>query len=215
LLLLPGAFGATRPIAALFDRLVGWGAILVGVAGMVLHLESAFFAEQTLHNLVYSAPFIAPLSYVGVGLLLLLLRSSEAETEGESFGSWLVVLALGGFVGNFALSVLDHAQNGFFHATEWVPVASAAFAIAVLVVTLVRSTPENLRLAGAVMGLQILVGVAGFVIHVQANVAASAASWFDRFVYGAPAFAPLLFADIAILAAIGLWALARRTNRPA
>jgi hypothetical protein len=31
----------------------------------------------------------------------------------------------------------------------------------------------------------------------------------QRFVFGAPAFAPLLFADLAILAALGLWAQSR------
>ena len=31
-------------------------------AGMLLHLESAFFARQTLHSLVYSAPLFANLA---------------------------------------------------------------------------------------------------------------------------------------------------------
>jgi hypothetical protein len=32
---------------------------------------------------------------------------------------------------------------------------------------------------------------------------------WQKFVYGAPAFAPMLFADVATLAALGLWALER------
>ncbi|HSO37357.1 MAG TPA: hypothetical protein VLT33_32750, partial [Labilithrix sp.] len=114
-------------VVAVLDHITGWGAIAVGVLGMVFHLESGFFAKQTLHNLVYSAPFVAPLSYVGVGLLILLLRSKDAQ--GPTLGPWLLVLSLGGFVGNFALSLLDHAQNGCFHATEWIPVVASAFAI--------------------------------------------------------------------------------------
>ncbi len=39
---------------------VGATAITVGILGMFWHLDSHFFAEQTLHNLVYAAPFIAP-----------------------------------------------------------------------------------------------------------------------------------------------------------
>jgi ABC-type spermidine/putrescine transport system permease subunit II len=100
------------------DRIVAVGAIVAGVTGMVLHLKSAFFQEQTLGTLVYSAPFIAPLAYVGVGLLLLLVRLEAPESP--AFGWWIVLLALGGFVGNLGMSLLDHAQNGLFRWTEWV-----------------------------------------------------------------------------------------------
>src|SRR5579885_2494310 len=35
--------------------LVGWCAILVGLAGVVLHLDSRFFYDRTLKSLVYAA----------------------------------------------------------------------------------------------------------------------------------------------------------------
>jgi len=38
---------------------------------------------------------------------------------------WAIFLALGGFVGNFTFSVTDHAQNGFYHSSEWIPVCSS------------------------------------------------------------------------------------------
>jgi len=204
LLLVPGALGLRAALVPTLELVAGWGAIAVGVVGMVLHLQSGFFAKQTLHDLVYSAPFVAPISYVGVGLLVLLLRSKEAQER--AFGSWIVLLALGGFVGNFALSVLDHAQNGFFHATEWIPVGSAAMAIGFLVVTLAMPAAMPQRACLAVLGAQVVVGLAGFALHVGADLEASAVSRLDRFVFGAPPFAPMLFADLALLAAIGLWA---------
>lgn len=204
LLLAPGALGSRHRAVGLLELVVGWGSIMVGVIGMVLHLQSGFFAEQTLKNLVYSAPFVAPISYVGVGLLVLLLRSEEAR--GPAFGSWLLVLALGGFVGNFALSVLDHAQNGFFHATEWIPVAAAAYAIGFLLVALLKPGAISQRLLFGMLAVQVVVGLAGFLLHVVADLARPASSLLDRFVFGAPAFAPMLFADLALLAAIGLWA---------
>ncbi|MDB4997402.1 MAG: hypothetical protein JWM74_4834 [Myxococcaceae bacterium] len=203
LLLVPGALGARHRLVPVLDLVVGWSAIVLGVVGMVLHLGSGFFADQTLHNLVYSAPFVAPVSYVGVGLLIVLLRSPDAE--GPTLGPWLLVLALGGFVGNFALSLLDHAQNGFFHATEWIPVAAAAFAIGFLIVALARPEALPLRLTVGVMAIEIVVGLTGFALHVVANLARPATTALDRFVFGAPAFAPMLFADLALLAAIGLW----------
>lgn len=205
-LLLPGAFGSRRPAFALVDRAIGWLSIVVGTAGMVFHLESSFFERHTLHSLVYSAPFVAPLAYVGVGLLLLLVRSKEAETP--AFGPWVVLLALGGFIGNFALSALDHAQNGFFDPSEWIAVAAAAFGVTFLAMML--TAPSRLLLVACswLMALEVLVGVVGFKMHVTADYARQSAPLIDRFVFGAPPFAPLLFADIAVLAGIGLWAWA-------
>jgi len=63
-----------------------------------------------------SAPFAAPLAYAGLGLLVLLNRMVPAESP--EWGWWIVFLALGGFAGNLALSLTDHAQNGFFNALE-------------------------------------------------------------------------------------------------
>ena len=203
-LLLPGALGVERPALAVVDRILAAGSIVVGTAGMVFHLGSAFFERQTLHNLVYSAPFVAPLAYVGVGLLLWLVRSEEAETP--AFGRWVTLLALGGFVGNFGLSLLDHAQNGFFYASEWVPVAAAALGISFLGMFLVRPGRPMLVACACVMVLEIVVGIIGFCIHVGADLARTTAPLVDRFVFGAPAFAPLLFANIALLGLIGLWA---------
>lgn len=204
LLLLPGALGVTHRMVPVLDRIAGYGAIAVGLVGMVLHLRSGFFAEQTLHDLVYSAPFVAPISYVGVGLLVLLLRSPEGGQA--TLGPWLLLLALGGFAGNFVLSVLDHAQNGFFRVTEWIPVAAAAYAVGFLVVALARPGAISLRVQLTVMALQALVGMVGFGLHVWANLHRPAVSTLERFVFGAPAFAPLLFANLALLAAIGFWA---------
>lgn len=52
--------------------------------------------------------------------------------------------------------------------------------------------------------LQTLVGVAGFGLHFAANLANHPAPLSDRMLYGVPIFAPLLFADLATLAAIGI-----------
>jgi hypothetical protein len=208
LLLLPGRLGRGGPkLARALDLVVAWVAIVVGVAGMVLHLQSAFFAERTLRSLVYAAPFVAPLAYVGVGLLLLLLR---IEPEGSpAFGPWVTVLALGGFVGNFVLSLLDHAQNGFFRATEWTGVIAAAFGAAFLLVGVLRPDPRYLRICLWVCAAEAAVGVWGSALHVLADARRSGDWLGSRLLYGAPVFAPLLFADIALLAALGLWATLR------
>ena len=207
LVLLPMAFGARGGRWALLDRAVGAASIVVGVLGMVFHLQSGFFEEQTLHNLVYSAPFVAPLAYVGVGLLLLLVRIERAGSAALAW--WLVLLALGGFAGNLGLSLLDHAQNGFFRWTEWIPVEAAAFGTSFLFVAWLRPRAALVRATQIVLAADAVVGVLGFVLHLRSDLERPAAHVVDRFVFGAPIFAPLLFTDLAALGAIALWATSR------
>lgn len=206
LLLVPMIIGRGGRQWRTIERGVAAGAILVGVAGMVFHLQSGFFQQQTLHDLVYSAPFVAPLAYVGVGLLLLLLRMEPAGSPAVAW--WLVLLALGGFLGNLGLSLLDHAQNGFFHWSEWIPVVAAAFGSSFLFMIWMRPTPTLVSVAWPLLGLEAIVGLVGFVLHGVSDLRRPAAGLIDRFVFGAPAFAPLLFADLAALGAIALWATA-------
>src|SRR5262249_55552521 len=61
-------------------HLVGWLSIGVGLAGVVLHLDSQFFDARTIRSLTYAAPFAAPLAYTGLGLLLILNRLVDAGT---------------------------------------------------------------------------------------------------------------------------------------
>src|SRR5262249_47956153 len=72
LLLLAGLVVRRRSVTMwkVIGHLVGWTAILVGLTGVVLHLDSAFFYERTIRSLTYSAPFAAPLAYTGLGFLL-------------------------------------------------------------------------------------------------------------------------------------------------
>lgn len=199
---------AARQIARWLGLLVGWGSVAVGIAGLLLHLDSAFFEEQTIKNLVYTAPFAAPLAYAGIGLLLILDRMVDARSV--EWARWVVLLALGGFAGNFVLTLADHAQNGFFRPSEWVGVIASAWAVSSLCAVLVVYDNRPLvLLALAIMAAEVVVGLLGFYLHVAADLSAPAASLWERFLYGAPLFAPLLFADLAVLGALALWAIAR------
>jgi hypothetical protein len=188
---------------------VGWSSVVIGVAGLVLHLESQFFQLWTLASLVYAAPFAAPLAYTGIGLLLIMNRMVDAD--GVEWPLWVIFLALGGFVGNFIFSLTDHAQNGFYHWTEWIPVCSSALAVGFMIVPLaMRVDRAYLRLCALLMLLQAGVGVLGFGLHLYADVYGLGPTLFDRIVYGAPVFAPLLFPDLVVLALIGLWVFYQR-----
>lgn len=186
--------------------LVGWLSILVGLGGVLYHLESRFFLDRTLKSLTYAAPFAAPLAYTGLGFLLLVNRMISARTA--DWARWVLLLALGGFFGNFVLSLTDHASNGFFARTEWIPVISSALATGFLIVPLIMQvTRRFLDLCLVVMLLQAFVGILGFWFHMQANLIEPGHSLWEKLVNGAPPMAPLLFPNLVGLALIGLWAL--------
>ena len=193
--------------------LVGWLSILVGLAGVLFHLESRFFLDRTLSSLTYAAPFAAPLAYTGLGFLLLVNRMVTVRTA--EWARWVIALALGGFFGNFVLSLTDHAENGFFMRTEWIPVVSSALATGFLLVPLVTPiTRRYLDLCMLVMLAQAGVGVLGFWFHLQANLVEPGASLWDRLVNGAPPMAPLLFPNLVGLAFIGIWAVLPHIPEP-
>jgi len=186
--------------------IVGWASIGIGVAGLVLHLQSQFFQQWTLASLVYAAPFAAPLAYTGLGSLLLMNRMVE-DDRGE-WAAWVIFFALGGFAGNFVFSVTDHAQNGFYHWTEWIPVISSAVAVGFLIMPLLRPVDRfYLQACALAMVAQVAVGALGAVFHARADWLGVGPTLFNRVVHGAPIFAPTLFCDLAILAGIGLWRL--------
>jgi hypothetical protein len=186
--------------------LVGWMAILIGLTGVVLHLDSSFFYERTIKSLTYSAPFAAPLAYAGLGFLLVLNRMIDCEAS--EWAKWILLMTLGGFVGNFVFSLADHAENGFFRAVEWVPVVASALAIGFLAVPLIMQVSRNfLLLCAGVLLLEAGVGLWGFALHAAHNLRGPSVHAFDNFIYGAPPLAPLLFPNLVLLGLIALWRL--------
>ena len=184
----------------------GWSAICIGIAGMLFHLSSHFFTDASLKNLVYAAPFVAPLAYTGIGLLLL-LNNLIPDTEPE-WAKWVVFLALCGWCGNFILSVLDHAQNGFFNITEWLPVITSALASSSLGTLLCMQRKQRfITFSITVLCLNIIIGVVGFFLHLAADLNVPALQDTEKLLYGAPLFAPLLFPNLSLLALLGIWKL--------
>jgi hypothetical protein len=193
----------------ILGQIVGWASVFIGVGGLVLHLESQFFQQWTLASLVYAAPFAAPLAYTGIGLLLIMNRM--VDPHGIEWPLWVIFLALGGFIGNFIFSVTDHAQNGFYHRTEWIPVCSSALAVGFMLVPLVARVSRGfLRVCALLMLFQAGTGLIGFGLHLRADIYGDGPTFFDRVVFGAPIFAPMLFVDLVALASIGLWTLHQR-----
>lgn len=193
-----------NPIRHTTGMVVGWLSIVVGITGMVLHLQSQLFQEFSIKSLVYTAPFVAPLSFTGVGLLLLMNRMVKPGSN--EWSKWVIFLSLGGFFGNFILALCDHAQNGFFSVSEWIPVFGSAMAVGFLTVTLfVNTTISFLKLCMYIMLIQIVIGCLGLYFHLTADQFEITRSIMDSLTYGPPVFAPLLLPNLALLALIGCW----------
>jgi hypothetical protein len=183
---------------------IGWISILIGIVGMLFHLDSQFFSDMTLKSLVYTAPFAAPLAFTGLGFLLLLNRTVPAASV--EWGKWVIFLTLGGFVGNFALSLCDHAQNGFFDLREWIPVCVSAITVGFLLTAVLIPIDRTFLLF--CLGLMVVsggVGGLGFYYHLASNLHGVSSQMADNFLYGSPVFAPLLFPNLALLGGIGIW----------
>ena len=190
---------------------VGWLAILIGLAGVVLHLDSRFFYDNTLKSLTYAAPFAAPLAYTGIGLLLVVNRMVRVDSAEWAY--WILLLALGGFIGNFLFSLSDHAINGFFRSIEWLPVVSSGFAVSFLLVPfVVNVTPKYLLLCAAILIVQGFVGVLGFALHFAADLDGPSNKMLENIVHGAPPLAPLLFPNLVLLSLIALIVLRRHVQ---
>ena len=195
-----------RVLWKILGYVVGATAITIGLTGVILHLESHFFYERTIRSLTYSAPFAAPLAYTGLGFLLIMNRMVDSESL--EWAQWVLLLTLGGFIGNFVFSLADHAGNGFFFKVEWVPVVASAIAIGFLCVALImRVSRLFIDVTAAVLVLVSGIGLWGFVLHTAGNLRGPSIHPFDNFIYGAPPMAPLLFPNLMVLGIIGLWQL--------
>jgi hypothetical protein len=217
---LPLLFSATAPVVLLvafgqrrrrivwkiLGHMVGWTAIVVGLTGVILHLESSFFYEHTIRSLTYSAPFAAPLAYAGLGFLLLMNRMVDSDSV--EWAQWILLFTMGGFFGNFIFSLADHAENGFFFRVEWVPVIASALAVGFLCVPLfTRVSRLFIDISALLLVLEAGIGLWGFILHTMGNLEGPSIHAFDNFIYGAPPMAPLLFPNLMVLGTIGLWQL--------
>jgi len=200
-----------RIVWKILGHVIGSAAIIVGLTGVVLHLESSFFYERTIRSLTYSAPFAAPLAYAGLGFLLVMNRMVDSDSL--EWAQWILLFTMGGYVGNFVFSLVDHAENGFFSPIEWVPVVASALAVGFLSVPLfTRVSRFFIDISFLVLTLQAGIGIWGFILHTMGNLRGPSIHAFDNFIYGAPPMAPLLFPNLMVLGVIGLWQLRKRQS---
>ena len=227
LLLLAGAIAIRRREAAsVMATLVFAASIVVGLLGAYFHwiraiLPAAVPGEQvSIPLLVWAPPILAPLTFALVGVLgisaawiedppesgrLTLVRGMRVALPYSKTRAYLFLVGLG-CLATVISSVLDHARTAFADPWLWLPTIVGVFSVAVALGLGMMSQPRrnDVITYGATMVALIVLGLLGAWFHIQANLTAYGTFVGERFLRGAPALAPLLFANMGTIGLIAL-----------
>jgi hypothetical protein len=219
LLLVAGLVAIRRQMLA---NWIGSGVFLasaaVGLLGMYFHLNRDFLTNalpgsQWVTSLIlYGPPLICPITFALVGWMGMSAAWEEVPIDSgllHLWGNLHLKMPLSKTRAYFLItslfmsvtlisSVLDHARTNFVNPWLWLPTMVGVFAT---LATFAMGFFENLKRSDVItfitaMGLMILVGMIGFVLHIERNLVHEGVIVGERFIRGAPFLAPLLFANM-------------------
>ncbi|GAB4564415.1 MAG: hypothetical protein Kow0047_14140 [Anaerolineae bacterium] len=216
-----------RMLANVIATLTLTASIVVGLLGAYFHLVRAILPygpagqQVTIPLLVWAPPILGPLTFALVGLLGISAAWIEEPPDSgrlrlapgrylclpySKTQAYLFLVGLG-TLATVISSVLDHARTQFVNPWLWLPTVIGVFGtvVAVGLGLIDRPTRSDLWVYVAAMGLLILVGVVGAVLHVLDNLMMGGSAIVpERFIRGAPFLAPLLFSNMGALGLIAL-----------
>jgi hypothetical protein len=222
LLLLAGLIALRRRAAAnLIGTFVFAASMAVGILGSYFHLQRAILTDAPAGQhvsalvLVYAPPLLGPLTFILVALIglsaawqedppgsgrLRLIGKLRLNMPLPKTRAYFLMVALFILV-TMLSSVLDHARTNFINPWLWLPTVVGGFATfaAFWMGALDRLDRSDLQTFVVAMGLMIAVGLTGAVLHVLRDLPGQGALVVERFVFGAPLLAPLLFANMGLL----------------
>jgi len=222
LLLLAGLIAfRQRPLATLLANGVFISSIVVGVLGMYFHLSrtsltgSQLDPSQTVGVLIFAPPILGPFMFILIGVLgisaawiesptdsgrLKLLNNAYVQMPYSKTRAYFFIVGIGILV-TVISSVLDHARINFENPWVWLPMMAGLFGTGVAVALGVIEKPSRVDLTvyAFTMILLIVVGMVGFLLHLNSNLVAQGTIIIERFLRGSPTLAPLLFANMGLL----------------
>jgi hypothetical protein len=227
LLLLAGLIAMRhRPLATVVGVLTLLASIAVGLLGAYFHLVRAILPSGplgrrlTLDLLVWAPPILGPLFLSLVGMVgisavwvedppgsgwVTLLAGRRVHLPYSKTRAYFFLIGLGTLATTLS-SVLDHARTHFENPWLWVPTAIGIFGTVVAATLGAIEKPERADLLTytIAMLLLIVVGIAGALLHIEADLVAQGTVVFERFIRGAPLMAPMLFSNMGLLGLIVL-----------
>jgi hypothetical protein len=210
-----------RLLAATLATLVFLLSIAVGLLGAYFHVVRAILPtapvgqEVSIPLLVWAPPILGPLTFSLVGLIgisaawaeqpadsgtVLLLRGRKLALPYSKTRAYLFMVGLGSLA-TLISSVLDHARTGFVNNWLWIPTAVGVIGTVAAVVLGFLDEPSrgDVRTYIAAMGLILLTGLVGSVLHIQDDLTSQGGFVLERFIRGAPILAPLLFSNMGMI----------------
>lgn len=227
LLLLAGLIALRwRRTASIIASLVLIASVIVGLMGAYFHIVRAIrptapLGERvTIPLLVWAPPIVGPLIFSLVGLwgvsaawvedppdsgILKLWGDKRLRLPFSKTRAYLFMVSLG-TLATLLSSVLDHGRAQFENPWLWPPIAVGVFATVVAfgLAAIDWPTRGDVGIYFLAMLLLLLVGVVGFVLHIQFDLTTQNAIVPERFLRGAPFLAPMLFANMGLVGLISI-----------
>ncbi|MBZ0276810.1 MAG: hypothetical protein K8I60_11730 [Anaerolineae bacterium] len=215
-----------RPLATVLANLVFLGSIIVGLLGAYFHLVRANLIgggapiSETVSVLIWAPPFLGPLFFALNGILgisaawveapadsgrLRLLGRAHVQMPYSKTRAYFFIVSIG-ILATTISSVLDHSRINLESPWVWIPTAAGVFAVVVAAALgfIVRPSRHDLMIYATTMAMLCLVGIVGFVLHVNTNLIANGSILLERFVRGSPFLAPLVFANWGLIGLVAL-----------
>ncbi len=223
-----------RTLAIILAFAVLLVSLVIGLLGAYFHIQRAIppigigSPDVTANLLVFAPPIIGPLTFSLIAVLgVIAAVHEEPPNSGRlvvpGLFSWKVpfsktqqyLLWVGlGTVATLLSSVLDHGRFNFENPWVWIPTIVSVFAIVATITLGLIKDPGKGDYAvyiGSMIAL-IVVGLLGFLLHVEADLTSRGAIVIERFLRGAPFLAPMLFADMGALGLVALWPVEEKTE---
>lgn len=211
-----------RRIATFIAVVIFALSIIVGFLGSYFHISRSAVLPggstlQQFHIsfLIWAPPAMAPLAFVLVGILglsaaaiedpidsgrLKLSENKYLQMPYSKTRAYFFMVTFGILI-TVVSSTLDHARTGFENPWLWLPLLSPIFAGIVAFMMGIKDKISYSDLLTYFIAMVILgvVGVIGFVLHIQTDLTAGGQIVIERFLRGAPFLAPLLYANMAAM----------------
>jgi len=227
LLLLAGLIAfRNRNLASILATVVLFCSIIVGLLGAYFHIVRAALPNAPLGQvisvdlLVWAPPVVGPLIFSLVGLWGVSAAWVEEPVDSGTLKLWgdralrlplsktrayLFMVSLG-ILATLISSVLDHGRANFDNPWLLPPIAVGIFGgvVAFGLGVLDRPRRGDVGVFFAAMVLLIVIGLVGFILHVQFDLTAMNEIVPERFLRGAPFLAPMLFANMGLVGLISI-----------
>ena len=180
-----------------------WLGVLVGVAGtfFLLHGNSTSGQVSFHRLLIEGSPIAAPIAFAGIAAFALVSEHRRGPARRFS----LLILVGIGFSAAAVAAFLDHARLDFRPGYTLIPVVlGTVAAISCFYIATCRAEAAETRIFLTILALSAFMGLAGFVFHVLGDLAGTEGIVWVRFLYRNPILGPLLFCDLAFLAALSI-----------